>query len=152
MHPYAINRIAILEVIMMTKTNGAKPQMIEVVEEKENMVVSSTRKMVLAGLGFISWGQDTLDESQDWLVEFFNKLVERGESLEKDGRKMLDDLMKQRKSQAREATDKAEAELDKRLEELLTRMNVPTREDIKELTTRVNALNRKVDELRKTTA
>ena len=133
----------------MTKVNGEKPQMIEVVEEKQNVVVHSAHRLMLAGLGFVSMGQDTLDETQDRVVEFFDKLVERGEALEKDGRKMVDDMFKRRKDQAQKATDKAETELDRRLEELLARMNVPTRDDIKELTTKVNALNRKVDELKK---
>lgn len=135
----------------MTKANGKKPQMIEVVEEKQNVVVHSAHRFVQAGLGVVALGQETLDGTQDWFVESFDKLVERGETLEKDGRKMLDGMFKRRKDQAQKATDKAETELDRRLEELLTRMNVPTRDDIKELTTKVNALNRKVDELKKTT-
>lgn len=135
----------------MAKTNGTKPQMIEVVEEKQNVVIGSAHKVMLVGLGFVSLGQDTLDETQDWFVESFDKLVERGETLEKDGRKMINDMFKRRKNQAQKATDKAETELDRRLEDLFARMNVPTRDDIKELTTKVNALSRKVDDLKKAT-
>ena len=135
----------------MTKTNGAKPQMIEVIEEKQTVVVNSAHKFVLAGLGFVSVGQDALDGTQDRVVDFFDNLVKRGETLEKDGRKMISDMFNRRKNQAQKATDKAENELEHRLEELLARMNVPTRDDVKELTTKVNALNRKVDELKKAT-
>ena len=41
---------------MMTKTNGAKPQMIEVVEEKENMVVhsiSTASQITALGFGYV---------------------------------------------------------------------------------------------------
>ncbi|GAB4157033.1 MAG: hypothetical protein Fur0021_25630 [Candidatus Promineifilaceae bacterium] len=135
----------------MTKANGEKPQMIEIVEEKENVVIHNAHRLIQVGLGVVALGQEALDGTQDWFVESFDKLVERGEALEKDGRRMLDDMFKRRKDQAQKATDKAETELDRRLEELLARMNVPTRDDIKELTAKVNALNRKVDELKKAT-
>ena len=44
--------------------------------------------------------------------------------------------------------EKAEGEFDKRVEELLDRMNVPSKSDIEALSAKISALTKKVDELK----
>jgi poly(hydroxyalkanoate) granule-associated protein len=44
---------------------------------------------------------------------------------------------------------KAEAEMDKHIEEVLTRMNIPTKAEIEALSAKITTLTKKVDELRK---
>jgi polyhydroxyalkanoate synthesis regulator phasin len=39
--------------------------------------------------------------------------------------------------------------MEKRVEDLLTRMNVPTKSDIQNLSAKIEALSKKVDELKK---
>jgi poly(hydroxyalkanoate) granule-associated protein len=73
------------------------------------------------------------------------KLVERGEIAEKEGKKLAHEAMDKRKKE----TKKAEGELDKRMEELLARMNVPSKSDIDALSAKITALTKKVDELKK---
>ncbi len=104
-------------------------------EEERNRFFQAARKVVLAGVGAFALAQDELED-------FVNRLVERGEIAEKDARKLL-----------REVTDRrrrgAEKEMDKRLDELLERMNVPSKTDIEALSHKITALTHKVEELKK---
>ena len=84
--------------------------------------------------------------AQDEMEDFVNKLVERGQIAESDGRKLLKDVTDRRKKQAQ----KAESELDKRVEDILSRMNIPTKGEIEALGTKITALTKKVEELKKT--
>jgi poly(hydroxyalkanoate) granule-associated protein len=137
----------------MAKKNGTAPKVEVVVEEQSsNVVVDSAHKVLLVGLGAVGMSQDTLKNVQEEFENFFNKLVERGETVEKDGRKFVNEAFEHRKKQTEDLTDKAESELDKRIEDVLNRMNIPTKADINELMTRINALSRKVDDLKKTPA
>lgn len=104
-----------------------------------NPVFETARKVLLAGIGAVSLAQSEIED-------FVNKLVERGEIREKDGRKLLDELREKQQKQ----TKKAEKELDKRLDDVLARLNIPTRSDIDALNKKIGALTKKIDELKKT--
>jgi poly(hydroxyalkanoate) granule-associated protein len=103
-----------------------------------NPLVEAVRKVLLAGIGAVALAQE---EAEDLV----NKLVERGQIAEQDGRKLLKDVMERRKK----TTEKAEDALDKRVEELLDRMNVPTKTDLEALSAKIAALTQKVEELKK---
>jgi poly(hydroxyalkanoate) granule-associated protein len=75
--------------------------------------------------------------------------VERGEIAEKDGRRLVKDIMERRKQRAEEAAGEVEDEMEKRIEEMLHRMNVPTKNDIDALSRKITTLTKKVDELKK---
>jgi len=107
-------------------------------EEERGPLYEATRKVVLASFGAVALAQEELEQ-------FINKLVERGEIAEKDGKKLVREAMDKRKKE----TKKAETELDKRIEELLARMNVPSKSDIDALSAKITALTKKVDELKK---
>ncbi len=117
---------------------------VEVVVEKtgeegeRGALYEATRKVVLASFGAVALAQEEIEQ-------FVNKLVERGEIAEKDGKKLVREAMDKRKKE----TKKAESELDKRIEELLARMNVPSKSDIDALGAKITALTKKVDELKK---
>ncbi len=111
----------------------------EVVEEaRHKRLMACGRKAMLATIGAISLAQEELDV-------FTDKLVERGEIAEQDGKRLMSEMLERRKKDAR----KAEGELDKRTEDLLNRMNVPTKADIDALSAKITALSKKVDELKK---
>lgn len=115
-----------------------KMEELEELEEAErSRFFQTARKVVLAGIGAVALAQDEVED-------FVNRLVERGEIAEKDARKLL-----------REVTDKrrksAEKEMDRRLDDVLERMNVPSKADIDALGHKITALTRKVDVLNKTT-
>jgi polyhydroxyalkanoate synthesis regulator phasin len=111
---------------------------IEQMEEERLRFFQVARKVVLAGVGAVALAQDEVED-------FVNRLVERGEIAEKDARKLL-----------REVTDRrrkgAEKEMDRRLDDLLERMNVPSKADIDALSHKITALTRKVDVLNKSEA
>lgn len=109
-----------------------------VAEAEKSPLVEAVRKVLLAGIGAVALAQDEIED-------FVNKLVERGEIAETDGRKLIKDVTARRKKQAQ----KAETELDKRVEEILGHMNIPTKSEIEALGTKITALTKKVEELKK---
>jgi polyhydroxyalkanoate synthesis regulator phasin len=110
----------------------------EVVAEERSMVYETLRKLLLAGLG-------TVVVAQDEMEHFIEKMVEKGEIAEKDARKLIKEVVDRR----REGAKKAEAEIDKRVEEALNRMNIPTKADIEALSNKITTLTKKVEELKK---
>ena len=123
------------------------PEDIEVTEEAiaengHNHMLEMARRVLLAGIGAVALAQEEIEE-------FVNKLVERGEIAEQDGRRLMKDLVARRKKQADEASAEGEEQFESRMEEILTRMNIPSKTDIDELGKKVTALSRKVDQLKK---
>lgn len=112
------------------------------VENGHNPILEMTRKVLLAGIGAVALTQEEVEK-------FVNKLVDRGEIAEKDGRKLINDVMDKRRKKTEEVRTEAEDELDKRIEQLLERMNVPTKDDIDALSAKITTLTKKVDELKK---
>jgi poly(hydroxyalkanoate) granule-associated protein len=104
---------------------------------QRNPLYEASRKVLLASVGAMALAQDELDE-------FVNRLVERGEIAEKDGKKLIRETMERRRKQ----TQKAESEIDSRVHDLLSRMNIPTKSDIDALSARIAALTKKVEELK----
>lgn len=107
-------------------------------KEEVSPFVEALHKVLLASIGAVALAQEEIED-------FVNKLVERGELAEKDGRKVVKDVMARRKKDA----EKAEDQLTHRIEDILNRMNVPTKSDIDSLGEKVAALSAKVDELKK---
>jgi poly(hydroxyalkanoate) granule-associated protein len=108
-------------------------------EAKEgNPFFEATRKVLLAGIGAVALAQEEVEK-------FINQLVERGEIAEKDGKKLIREVMDKRKKGA----EKAEDEVTKRVEAVLDRMSVPSKADIEALSEKIAELSKKVDELKK---
>jgi poly(hydroxyalkanoate) granule-associated protein len=125
-------------------TKVKTPVIEEAVAEKEerNQFLEMARKVLLAGVGAVALAQD---EAED----FVKKLVERGEIAEKDGKKLVREIMDRRKKDVEQTAEKAEDGASKRIEEVLARMSIPTKADINALTEKVNTLAKKVDDLKK---
>jgi poly(hydroxyalkanoate) granule-associated protein len=114
----------------------------EVVEGTEkNAFVEGIRRVLLAGVGAVSVAQDEAEK-------FVNKLIEKGEIAEKDGRSLLNDLAENRKQRTQESGKRVSDELEKRMESLLNRMNIPTKSDIEQLSNKVAELTKKIDTLK----
>jgi poly(hydroxyalkanoate) granule-associated protein len=115
---------------------------VKVEEEPEggerSSLFDAARKVLLAGVGAMALAQEEIEE-------FVNRLVERGEIAEKDGKKLVREMMERRRKEAQ----KAEDQMDKRVKDLLDRMNVPTKSDIEALSAKITALTKKVEELKK---
>lgn len=113
----------------------------ESVVETANPFVEGVRRVLLAGVGAVSLAQDEAEK-------FVHKLIEKGEIAEKDGRSLLNDLAENRKQRAQESGKRVSDELEKRMEGLLNRMNIPTKSDIEQLSQKVAELTKKIDTLK----
>ena len=118
------------------KVNVQDPA-VEPVDERRSSLLDATRRMMLASDGAVAMAQDEMQT-------FVDRLVERGQIAEEDGKRLVRDMMERRRDQ----TQRAEEELERRLETILGRMNVPTKSDIETLSAKISELSRKVDELK----
>ena len=109
----------------------------KVKELERSPLFEAARKVLLASIGAVALAQEEVED-------FVGKLVERGEIAEKDGKKLVRDVLERRKVEAKTA----EEGLDKRIEEILHSMNVPSKADITALSAKITALTKKVDELK----
>lgn len=110
-------------------------------EAGSNPFVEGIRRVLLAGVGAVTLAQDEAEK-------FVHKLIEKGEIAEKDGRSLLTDLSENRKQRAQESGKRVSDELEKRMESLLNRMNIPTKSDIEQLSSKVAELTQKIDTLK----
>lgn len=108
----------------------------DIEEEEGNRFYQMAHKVVLASIGAVALAQEELEE-------FINKLVERGEIAEKDGKKMVNDVMERRKK----IQKKTEGEMNKQIEQMLDRMDVPSKKDVDSLSKKITELSKKIDEL-----
>jgi polyhydroxyalkanoate synthesis regulator phasin len=104
-------------------------------EEERNRLFQAVRKVVLASIGAVGLAQDEIED-------MVNRLVKRGEIAEKDARKLIREVTEKR-------SHRAEKTVDKQVEKLLDRMNVPSKADIEALSQKIGILTTKVEELKK---
>lgn len=115
----------------------------ELLEENgHNPMLELARKVLLAGIGAVALTQEEVEK-------FVQKLTERGEIAEKDGRRLINDVMEKRRRKSEEVSAEAEVTYESRMEEILARMNIPSKSDIDALSRKISALTEKVDELSK---
>ena len=125
-----------------------------------NPVYKAARSLLLASIGAVALTKDEIET----LVE---RLVEKGEITEKEGRKLVDELVARTKETHKEVTEKvskkveepvskteglvnkAEEAFGKQVQAILNSMNIPSKNDIEELTKKIDALARKVSQLDK---
>ena len=100
------------------------------------------RRIVMAGLGSFNLAQGEVEA-------FVNRLVERGALAEKDARSILNDFVAKQKKQAEESGKRVGSEMEKRMEQLLNHMNVPTKSDIDQLMQKLAEISDKLDRLEK---
>jgi poly(hydroxyalkanoate) granule-associated protein len=129
-----------------SKMEKAKETVSATAEQIEkSQVVGLTHQYILAWLGA---GVLAKEETE----KFLKVLVERGAIAEGEARRLMKEAMKKRKHAAGRATRgaaKIEAEFDTRVEEVLARMNIPTKTEIEALSSKIATLTKKVDALRK---
>ncbi len=124
-------------------------QQVEFVEEEildeGQSLLESVRRVLMAGVGAVTLAQEEVEE-------FVNKLIDRGELADKDGRELVNNFVERRRETMSEKAKWAEEEFDQRIEGLLNRLNIPSKSDIDGLTKKIDALNRKINKLKKETA
>lgn len=112
-------------------------------KEKGASLLTMVRRVLLAGVGAAAL---TTEEIQD----FLNRLVDRGELAEKDARKLMNDIVTRRdgaEKRVEKSVESASGVVEEQIERILTRLNVPNKHDIEELSKKIASLSQKVDDL-----
>lgn len=123
---------------------------------EKNPLAQAVHKVLLAGIGAAALAQDEVED-------FVNRLVERGSIAEADGKRMVKEILEERRAQMSRAGDRAQDvaagvsegsrrladDLEQRIEGVLMRMNIPSKEEIEALSAKITSLTKKVDELKK---
>ncbi|PDW01701.1 phasin family protein [Candidatus Viridilinea mediisalina] len=107
------------------------------------------RRMILAGFGAFAL---TRDEAE----QFLNRLVERGEIAQKDAQQLIDETLAKFRQASVPPTSQVESnvnnlshQVETGLEQMLNRMNIPSKRDIDELSAKIAQLAARVEELRR---
>ena len=106
--------------------------------EERYPLFEAARKVLLASIGAVALAQGEVEQ-------FVDKLVERGEIAEKDGKKLIHEIFEKRK----EKIEKAEGKISKRVDSILKSMNVPSRSEIDELTQKISSLSQQIEEMKR---
>lgn len=127
---------------------------IDIFEEESvdsNPLLDSLRRVLMAGIGVVALAQEEIED-------FVNRLIDRGEIAEQDGRTLISDILENRKQaldsrrqavveSTKKASGRASSEVDQRIEGILHRLNIPTVSEIEQLSNQIDALSKKIDEL-----
>jgi poly(hydroxyalkanoate) granule-associated protein len=105
-----------------------------------NPVVSGIQSALRASMGVFSMGREEAES-------VINRLVEKGELTEIDGKRILANLFDRPKQGVRQINDKVSTKVDESIISVLNLMNVPSRSDLQTLSEKINDLAEKVDEL-----
>ena len=133
--------------------NKAVTKVEETAQPVVNPIVKAARNLLLASVGVVVLSKEEIEA-------IVNRLVEKGEITEKDGRKLIEDMIartkemgeshvKKTSERVSSTTSKTEDILNKRIKAVLNTMNIPSKEDIDQLTRKIDALSRKVSALDK---
>ncbi|HEX7368708.1 MAG TPA: phasin family protein [Rhodanobacteraceae bacterium] len=147
----------------MTENASAKPDPFKAAKEAATSgqrfsrgVMDSAQQIWLAGLGALS-------RTQQEGGKFFDALVEEGVRIQEKTHAYTEEQVKQARDQAgpwmdaarkrtSAAMGKLEQVFDERISRAMKRMQMPSRDDVQELSARIDALAREVRESRANTA
>ncbi len=100
------------------------------------------RRLMLAGIGAVALSRDEVEG-------FINRLVERGELAQKDGEKIMHEVMERFRQRPQTQTARFGEQIENSFEQFLNRLNVPSKRDIDELSAKIAQLAARVEELRR---
>jgi poly(hydroxyalkanoate) granule-associated protein len=109
-------------------------------------IVDLMRRLLLASIGAMAL---TYDEAE----RLITRLVERGELAHKDGEKVLNELMGRFQQKPKDEPDATAAnfgnQIETGIEQVLNSLNIPSRRDVDDLSSKIAQLAERVEELRK---
>ncbi len=127
----------------MTAIEEVEVQVNEAIDTKApgSNLFEGLRKLLLASIGAVAI---TRDEAE----AFVNKLVARGELAQKDAESLITELRARLRGGSPQV-EQVEERVESGIEQLLTRLNIPSKRDIDDLSAKIAQLTARVDELRK---
>ena len=99
--------------------------------------LNALQRNLLASKGFIH-------EVDEEIKRRINYLVQQGELLESEGHKLIEKLLSQNQD-----NERTQVIIDQQIESILSERNIPTREEISQLSQQLEALAEKLDDLKK---
>lgn len=87
------------------------------------------KKMGLIGIGLISM-------TEEKITEFTNELIDKGELNKEEGKKLVKEIIEEKKKQKEEIEDK----ISKKVNEYIEKVNYAKSDDVKELEKRIEEL------------
>ena len=118
-----------------------------------NFVTGTAHKTFQFGLGAVVVAQDSAMGFVKNANAYTDKLAERGEGVEKNGRERFSGLVESRRNRVKDVTGgvtgKVGTAVNESSEAVLGLANVPTAADVEDLNKQVSSLGRKIDKMRK---
>ena len=105
-------------------------------------LVSGVQNALRTSMGVFSMGREEVET-------VINRMIEKGELTEIDGKRILSNLFDRPKKGVRQINEKVSSALDESIIATLNLFNIPTRSDLQTLSEKINDLAEKVDELSK---
>ena len=126
-------------------------RVVKLPKELAEGVTTRGRDVWLAGLGALATVEEEGTQLFTTLVKQGEKLVERGEQVEAKGKERLEDVRSDLTTRQKQVTEQVtgrvqsvETDVTETLVGALTRLGVPTRSEVQELSGKVDALTRRV--------
>ena len=124
-------------------------QQFENIQDKALSVIEPVRefgrKSFYFGLGTVGVAIDEAKNVYAKCGELSGKLVERGEKLATSTRERVDVMTEEPQAFVSDTVKKAGGTFDKYSEQVLTRVNIPTSDDLEAVSKKVSAMDRKLD-------
>ena len=118
-----------------------------------NFVTGAAHKTFLVGLGAVALTRDSLQGAVKNAGDMTGKLAERGEKVSSERRDRVTNLVQSRRSDVRDVAGKmgtaVETAVSDGSDKVLTHVNIPTADNVDELSKKVGSLGRKIDKMRK---
>jgi len=118
-----------------------------------NFVTGAAHKTFLVGLGAVAMTRDSLQGAVKNANDMTGRLAERGEEVSGERRERVGSLVKNRRTDVRDAAEKmgtaVETAVTDNSDKVLNRANIPTATDVEALDKKVGSLGRKIDKMRK---
>ncbi len=108
-------------------------------EEGRSLLIG-LRRILMAGIGAAVLAQEEIED-------FVSRLVDRGEIAENDGRSLISEVLERRKQTIQDNTSRVSDSVDRQVEGVLYRLNVPTKSEFALLSEQIEELSKKVDAL-----
>ncbi len=129
-------------------------EQVEVVNSKTmvDKVMQFGRDSFYMGLGVVDVVQENVHQLVNRGKDYRHTLVERGEKMAHENRDRVNELVEMPQTVAKDTVKKANDTLDKYSEQVLTRVHIPTVEQIETMTKKVGSVERKLDKVIKENA
>lgn len=122
-------------------TEQESESMVDSAPDESGPLLEGLRRILMAGIGVAVLAQEEIED-------FVSRLVDRGEIAENDGRSLVSDVLDRRRKEIQERSKQAGDGVDRRIEGMLNRLNIPTQSEIASLSEQISELSKKVDQLR----